>query len=72
MADHEAVGRAREAAVGDERAPRAEAAADERRAGTEHLGHARRALGPLVADHDDDARDDGRVPGHDRRVRVLL
>ncbi len=66
--DHEAVRRAREAAVRHERDGLAEALAHERRRHGEHLGHARRALRALVADHDDVAGlDPARLDGRERR-----
>src|SRR4029450_4474956 len=50
--DHQAVRAAREAAAGDEPARVAQARADERRRGREHLAHPRPAPRALVADHD--------------------
>src|SRR5512144_2346278 len=50
MADAKAAGRAREAAVGDERHLVAHALAVERSRGREHLAHAGAAFGALVAD----------------------
>ncbi len=52
MADHEAVRRAAEAAVGDQCHVVAEPAAYERRRHREHLAHARAAGRPFIADHD--------------------
>ena len=64
VADHQAVRRAREAAVGDQRDLVAEPFADERRGDVQHLAHAGAAGGAFVADHDhvaglDRARLDG-------------
>ena len=56
MADHEAVGGAAEAAVGDERDAVSESAPDDRRRDAEHLAHAGASLRSLVADHDNVAR----------------
>ena len=53
VADHQAAGRAGEAAVGDHRDALAEALADDRRRHLEHLAHAGAAGRALVADHDD-------------------
>ena len=53
VADHEAVRRAAEAAVGDEGHRAAEPLPDEGGGHAEHLGHAGGALRPLVADDDD-------------------
>ena len=53
VADHQAVRRAREAAVGDQRDLVAEPFADERRGHVQHLAHAGAAGRALVADHDD-------------------
>ena len=52
VADHEAVGGAAEAAVGDQRDVVAEAAADQRGGDAEHLAHAGAAGRTFVADHD--------------------
>ena len=49
---HQAVRRAGEAAVGEQRDRVAQALADERRRDGEHLAHAGAAARPLVADHD--------------------
>ena len=66
MADHQAVGRAREAAVGDQRDLVAEPLADERGRDVEHLAHARAAGRALVADDDDVARlDRARLDGRE-------
>ena len=53
---HQAVGRAGEAAVGEQRDLLAEALADERGGDVEHLPHPGAARWALVADHDDVAR----------------
>ena len=58
VADHQAAGRAGEAAVGDQRDALAEALADDRRRHLEHLPHAGAAGRALVADDDDVARVD--------------
>ena len=50
---HQPVGRAGEAAVGEQRDRVAEALADQRRGDGEHLAHAGAAARALVADHDD-------------------
>ena len=76
VADHQAVRRAREAAVGDQRDLVAEALADERAGHVQHLAHAGAAGRALVADHDhvaglDRARLDGgeaRPPRSRRRA----
>ena len=52
VADHHAPRAAREAAVGDEADRFAEALADQRGGGRQHLLHARPALRAFVADHD--------------------
>ena len=70
VADHQAVRRAREAAVGDQRDLVAEALADERGGDVQHLAHAGAAGRALVADHDHVAGlDRARL---DRREAVLL
>ena len=51
MAHHHAVGAAREAAIGDQGHLVAEAFADDRGGGGEHLAHARSANRALIADH---------------------
>src|SRR5690606_23822679 len=58
MADHEAVCRAGEAPVGDERDAVAQAPALDRGGDGEHLAHAGAADRPLATDDDDIARDD--------------
>ncbi len=70
VADHEAVGGAAEAAIGDQRHVVAEAAADQRGGDAEHLAHAGAAGRAFVADHDDVALDD--VAGLHRGERLLL
>ena len=50
VADHQAAGGTREAAVGDQRHRLAEPGADDRRGDAQHLAHARAAGGPFVAD----------------------
>mmetsp|Transcript_2185 Transcript_2185/g.4232 ORF Transcript_2185/g.4232 Transcript_2185/m.4232 type:complete len:511 (-) Transcript_2185:279-1811(-) len=70
VADHDAVRRAREAAVGHECDVLAQAAADQRAAGHEHLRHAGAALWPFVAHDHHVALADG--PADDRFVRVVL
>ena len=58
VADHEAVRRAGEAAVRDERDRVGEPLADDRGGHVQHLAHARAAGRALVADHDDVAGQD--------------
>jgi small Trp-rich protein len=58
VADHHAPGAAGEAAVGDQAHALAQALADQRAGGRQHLGHARAALGAEVAQHH-------HVAGHD-------
>ena len=79
--DHQPVGGAGEAAVGDQRHLVAEPLADERRGDVQHLAHPRPAGGAFVADHDDVARlDRPRLDGgeavllgveHARRAAVM-
>ena len=66
VADHQAVRRAREAAVGDQRDLLADALADERAGHVQHLAHARAAGRALVADHDHVAGLDLRAPSRPR------
>ena len=68
--DHEPVGRAREAAVGDQRDGVGEPLADDRARDVQHLAHPGAAVRALVADHDDVAGDD--LAGLDGRERLLL
>ena len=56
------LGRAAEAPVRDQRDVLAQSGAGDRRRDREHLGHAGRALRPLVADHDDVAGRDACRP----------
>ena len=70
VAGHEAVGRAREPAVGEQRHVLAQALAHDRRGHVQHLAHAGPALRALVADHDHVAGLDRAA--FDRRERVLL
>ena len=58
VADHHAPGAAGEAAVGDQAHALAQALADQRAGGRQHLGHARAALGAQVAQHHHVAGDD--------------
>ena len=52
MADHQAIGAAGEAPIGDQAHAIAQSGADQRRSGGKHLAHARPALGAFVANHD--------------------
>jgi hypothetical protein len=70
VADHHAPGAAREAAVGDQAHALAQALADQRAGGRQHLGHARAALGAQVAQHHHVAGLD--LAGHDGGQRALL
>ena len=70
VADDEAVAAAGEPAVRDQRDLAAETAADDGAGRAQHLGHARRALRPFVANHDDVAGHDDAVD--DRAQRVVL
>ena len=70
MADHEAVGAAGEAAIGDEGHVRGQAAAVDGAGGAQHLPHAGPATRPLIAHHHDIAGRHG--AGHDGRHGRLL
>ncbi len=70
MADHQAVGGAREAAVGDQRHLVSEPLADERRGDVQHLAHTWAAGRALVPDHDHLAGNDR--PRLDGGEAVLL
>jgi hypothetical protein len=70
VADHHAVGSAREATVGHHADLVAEALSDDRRGRGEHLAHPRAATRPFVADHDHLAR--ANAIGEDRLEARLL